>query len=59
MTDCCRYPKVSRCDAATRTCIRCLRAGTKVPKGAGGIGCEANNCCSNSCLHTLDGGVCE
>ncbi len=58
-TNCCRYPEVSRCDEATRTCIRCLPEGTAVPKGAGGIGCEAGNCCSNSCLITPEGGVCE
>ena len=58
-TQCCRYPEVSRCDQATGTCVRCLPAGTAVPKGAGGIGCEVGNCCSNTCLHTPDGGVCE
>ena len=56
---CCRYPAVSRCDEATGRCIRCLPAGTAVPKGASDIGCEAGNCCSNTCLITPEGGVCE
>ena len=57
-SQCCRYPEVSRCDAAARTCVRCLPEGTAVPKGAGGIGWDVGNCCSITCLITREGGVC-
>ena len=57
-SDCCGYTD-NRCDQAARQCVRCLPGGTPVPKHESGFGCKADLCCSFSCAHTAEGGICD